>query len=422
MKQPAYQGVNVTTNEFADNKDIRNLLEKLVPEASAQMVTYSNKFKGATEKETAKKIFDFLKNDMRYVADGEQQVIKLPSALLRKKVGDCKSFSLLTASILENLNIPYKFVYASYNSNPIPAHVYVQTESGIIIDAVYGIFNKEKKANYKYKKNMRVGYMAGINDCDCNSQMGKIVIVSKEKRQQAKADIKKAIKDPAQALADAKASAQAKAKQVASNVKKGASNLGQGLKTAGLSPARGMFMLLITQNIDGFATKLSKTNTSNLMSQWYSLGGNRTSLTDAIKKGASKPERKLGFLPKLKKIIGSRNISGMGEIPKEVNASIIALCTTLGTSIGGAPQGTTIGASLGGVIVKVLPSIMSAVSQAPLVDGSGDTILDGSDLKEELIDETNDESPSSSSGNNTMLYVGGALLVGAGIYFATKKK
>jgi len=431
MNPPAFKGIDVTYKDRADNKDIRDLLEKLVPKATAQMVTYSKKFQGATELDTCKNIFDFLKNDVRYVADGEQQIIKLPSALLRKKVGDCKSFSLLTASILANLNIPYTFVYASYNSNPIPAHVYVQTQSGIIIDAVYGIFNEEKKANYKYKKNMKVGYMAGINGscgcggrCGCNKGMGRITIISKEKRQKALDDAK-ALRD--KALNDAKAlrdKAIADAKKVQDKAKSVASKAGQGLKTAGIAPARAMFMLLITQNIDGFASKLSKTNTTDLMNRWKALGGDRTKLTEAIKTGASKRERKLGFLPKLKKLIGNRKISGIGEIPAEINAQIVALCTTLGTSIGGAPQGTTIGASLGGVVVKILPSIMGAISQAPLI-GADDALLPADDLTDELIDETDDEDGSEDDkkkGDNTMLYVGGALALAVGIYLATKNK
>ena len=150
--KPRFEGIDSVYKSKADNKDIRDLLERLVPKAKAQMVEFSQQFKGRTEQETCKKIFDYLKNNFTYVADGEEQIIKLPSALLAKKVGDCKSYSLFTSGILENLGIPYHFVYASYTTNPIPGHVYVTTNKGCIIDAVYGIFNEEKKPNYKYKK------------------------------------------------------------------------------------------------------------------------------------------------------------------------------------------------------------------------------------------------------------------------------
>ena len=61
MSQPVFQGIDVTYKSGADNKDIRDLLEQLVPEASKQMREFSLKFKAASEKETCKKIFDYLK-------------------------------------------------------------------------------------------------------------------------------------------------------------------------------------------------------------------------------------------------------------------------------------------------------------------------------------------------------------------------
>jgi transglutaminase-like putative cysteine protease len=178
--KPQFEGIDAVYKSKADNKDIRDLLVKLVPKAKAQMVTFAKQFKGRTQQETCKNIFDYIKSNFTYVADGGEQIIKLPSALLRKRVGDCKSYSLFTASILENLKIPYKFVYTSYSANPIPQHVYVVTENGCIIDVVYGTFNAEKKPTYKYTQDMNVRYMSGISgNCNCDSQMGKITIISK---------------------------------------------------------------------------------------------------------------------------------------------------------------------------------------------------------------------------------------------------
>lgn len=507
MNTPAYRGINVTTNELADNKDIRDLLEKLVPEASAQMKNYAKQFAGKDEKETAKKIFDFLKNDLKYVADGEQQIIKLPSALMRKKVGDCKSFSLLTASILENLNIPYTFVYASYNSNPIPAHVYVQTKSGIIIDAVYGIFNKEKKANYKYKSNMKVGYMAGIGGCGCggkcgcNKGMGNVWDDLQEKKRQAQRYLRekeeqaerfakeqrdkaiaeaKALRDKAEAEAkrlrdkaeaeakalrdkaidtakDARDSILAKGSQLQSFISDEAKQLFQGAKTIGLSGGRALFMVMLELNLDGFATKLASGDTSALLAEWYKLGGDRTKLAEALKRGASKPEKKIGFLPALKKIYKRGGISGVDEgsasvtptntgfpttttpvdydkakaeatkalqdfaLSGDTKALIMTLSATTGGVIGaligagGGPLavasgaiGTGAGGALGTIIIQLTKVIRKAVDKTP------DTDIPIMPIKP--------PSEPTKGKDNTMLYVGGALLVGAGIYFATKKK
>lgn len=143
-----------TINNNGDNYQLRQAIFNATPKAIAQTKGIANKFRGKTELETCKNIFDFLKYKIRYVADGHHQKIKLPSALLREKVGDCKSYSVFTASILVNLGISCKYVLTSYRQDPTPTHIYVQTESGIIIDAVYGIFNKEKPSAHRFTKSI----------------------------------------------------------------------------------------------------------------------------------------------------------------------------------------------------------------------------------------------------------------------------
>jgi hypothetical protein len=190
-----------------------------------------------------------------------------------------------------------------------------------------------------------------------------------------------------------------------------------------------MFMTLISLNVDGFASKLAKTNTTNLLNAWLKLGGDRTKLASAISKGASKPIKKLGFLPKLKKIVGNTNISGIGatDIPNEIKGQIISLCTIAGTSIGGSPQGTSVGASMGGIVVAILPSIIGAVKQVPATDVT-DAPLENLDLSGDIADETSSETASdtgSKSGfslTSPKVLIPIALLVAGGIYFATKKK
>lgn len=412
MSKPKFEGIDAVYKTKADNKDIRDLLEKLVPKAKGQMVEFSKRFKGNTDEQTCRNIFNYLMNHFTYIADGEEQIIKLPSALLKKKIGDCKSYSLFTASILENLGIPYTITYTSYNSNPIPQHVYIVTQKGCIIDAVYGKFNQEKTPIYKYKKDMNVRYMAGIG-CDCdNKGMGKITIISKEKRDKLAADAK-ALKDKAaKAAADAQASIKAKAAQAQNKAKVLINKIPQGFKTGGLSGGRALFMLMIQNNLDGFATKLSQGNTTALLNQWYQLGGDRTKLAEALKKGASKPEKKINFLPKLNKIYDKAGISGIGainpnekpqtlvkpktdsEAKKQANAAISqykmdgniqgligTLCTATGTAIGaavGAAGGLTAaatatvgsisGAALGTIVIGLTPVIVNAVRKTPKTD------------------------------------------------------
>jgi hypothetical protein len=390
--QPAYQGIDSVYKSKADNKDIRDLLERLVPKAKAQMVDFSKKFKGRTEQETCKKIFEYLKNNFTYVADGEEQIIKLPSALLKKKVGDCKSYSLFTSGILENLGIPYHFVYASYNENPIPGHVYVTTNNGCIIDAVYGIFNQEKKPIYKYKKNMNVRYMAGMCS-DCNTGIGETFF-----QRQARL-----LKEGAAKLK--------------TTVQKAGDKIEQGSKTIALAPGRGLILLMIKNNLDGFASKLQAINTTAFSDKWLQLGGNRTDLTNAIRTGASKPERKFGLLPKIKKLLGS-SINGIGQtsIPPETKAAIVAACTAAGTAIGG-PGGTAAGATAGTIIVEVLPTLVTMLKRVP--DTASDNIVPPGNLPDESGEET---TPSGGGMNMNVILPIVAVVAAGGIYLATRKK
>ena len=413
MNQPKFEGIDSVYKSKADNKDIRDLLEKLVPKAKAQMVEFSKRFKGATDEQTCRNIFNYLMNHFTYLADGEEQIIKLPSALLKKKIGDCKSYSLFTASVLENLGIPYTIVYTSYNANPIPQHVYIITQKGCIIDAVYGKFNQEKPPTFKYKKNMNVRYMAGISGCGCGGDCGCNNGIAGKQERQAKRAEKKEVRQEKREVRKEK-------------VKQTLKKVGQGAKTIGLAPARAMFMTLIALNVDGFASKLAKTNTTNLLNAWLKLGGDRTKLASAISNGASKPIKKLGFLGKLKQIVGNTNISGIGavEIPAEIKAKIVSLCASAGTAIGGSPQGTATGASMGGVVVALLPSLINAIKQVPTTDLT-DAPLNNLDLTSDIASETELETQSGngiSLPKNTLLYAGGAALLAAGIYFATKKK
>ena len=386
--QPQFEGIDAVYKSKADNKDIRDLLVKLVPKAKAQMGTFAQKFKGRNPQETCKNIFDYIKSNFTYVADGGEQIIKLPSALLRKKVGDCKSYSLFTASILENLKIPYKFVYTSYSANPIPQHVYVVTENGCIIDVVYGIFNQEKKPTYKYTQDMNVRYMSGISgDCSCDSQMGKVTIISKDKRQVA-----------------------------ATKVKATAKKVGKSVSIVGLKGGRALVLAMVKKNLDGFATKMQKIDTNKLKSSWQKAGGDFTTLQSAIKEGASKPAKRLGFLGKLQKLVKSKGgVRGLGVLSDgEIQAAIVTISTAIGTAIAPA-AGTAAGASLGAALAAMYPTIIDMLKQTPATES--DIIQGGDDLTLDLVEEGGTATSFSFATLLPIIAIGGAIF-----YFATKKK
>ncbi len=218
-----------TLYQDGDNAQLRGVIFDATPTAIAQTKQLAQQFKGKTDLETCKNIYNFLKYKIRYKEDGFHQKVKLPSALIREKVGDCKSYSVFTYAILSNLGIPCKYVLTSYNNDPTPSHIYVQTDSGIIIDAVWNKFNSEKKPNYKfYKKvnDMRISTIAGIKGNSYNTST--IGTTSNKWYSENKSSLGLKGKDKAKNLA---------------------------LKVS-LAPARGLFRKFIEQNGGGIATSI----------------------------------------------------------------------------------------------------------------------------------------------------------------------
>jgi hypothetical protein len=155
-----------------------------------------------------------------------------------------------------------------------------------------------------------------------------------------------------------------------------------------------------------------------LKTSWTKAGGNYNTLVSAIKEGASKPAKKIGFLGKLKAAFAKKGIKGIGATgDAEIQATIVALSTALGTAIAPA-AGTAAGASVGAVLAQLYPVVADLVRQTPTSDiNNGD--LFASDVTTDLTDIEN-------GGTSTGFDFGSLLPIiavgGAIYYFATKKK
>jgi len=383
--EPVYQGIDVTYKseaQKADNKDIRDLLFSLVPQARAQMAKMAKSFRGRNEEETCRKIFDYIVANFSYVADRKEQVIKLPSALLKYKVGDCKSYALFTAAILENLKIPYKFVFTSYNSNPIPGHVYVTTDGGCIIDAVYGKFNQEKTPTFKYVQGMNVRYMAGIGSCDNYGSSG--------------------------------------------NRRRGVGGTGisggKPVRKIALAPGRGLFLGIVKANLDGFATKLQKVNPDKLKKNWENVGGNYSKLVNAIKVGAGKPAKKLGFLGRLRKRLREQGgVNGIGAAnDSQVQADIIATASALAVAI---PAAAPVIGPTGAVLAGIYPVVKDMVLQTPAAEET-DVLVQAQVAPENDADAVPEGAGPVTPGTQFDFQKALPLVAvaGAALYLATRKK
>ena len=344
---PKYKGVEKTHSDMADNADIRKAIFGAVPEAVRQTKEFSKYFDRKSQRETCKLIFDFLKNEINYLADGSTQVIKLPSALLKTKVGDCKSYSLITSAILTNCSIPHHFVLVSFNQDPTPSHIYVCTDDGCIIDAVWGIFDSEKKPTYKYevKPNgkMRVKTITGtgggktlLGGCGCGCNTCNITGVSEaririgafELDEQSKnfcnnkypvkkflgQDVNKIFREACYAQERLKD----EAKEQVTNLKEAFGDLN--LKKYINAPFRQVWLGLIKLNVDGYATKLQnnpdlKVKVENQFVRW---GGDAKSVFEAVKTGASKKPLKVGLFTIIREFIkkvapSGVTINGIGQ-------------------------------------------------------------------------------------------------------------
>ena len=130
---------------------------------------FAKTLKAKTLIETCKNIWEFVKTQIPYVLDpAGEQWIKSPGRLWQEKAGDCKSFSVFTASCLKNLGIPYGYRFASYHKTDSTAtHVYVYVPIGnkeIILDSVWtGPFNTQKQYTFKEDKLMsKIAYLGAI--------------------------------------------------------------------------------------------------------------------------------------------------------------------------------------------------------------------------------------------------------------------
>lgn len=148
-------GAKKLTVKNGDTGDIINEVLSAIPGASEQTRDFSRRFE--ISKKGLKDLFLFVRDRLEYKEDPlGVQWVKTPARLWRDGVGDCKSYTIFIASVLENMGIDYiiRFSNTQRRGSKIVNHVYpiaVFNGEEIILDAVYKLFNRE--APYYYIKN-----------------------------------------------------------------------------------------------------------------------------------------------------------------------------------------------------------------------------------------------------------------------------
>jgi hypothetical protein len=173
---------------------------------------------------------------------------------------------------------------------------------------------------------------------------------------------------------------------------------------------------MVKKNLDGFASKMQKIDTNKLKSGWEKAGGNFTALQSAIKEGASKPAKRLGFLGKLQKLVKSKGgVRGLGAMSEgDIQAAIVAVSTAIGTAVAPA-AGTAAGASLGAALAAMYPTIVDMLKQTPATES--DIIQGGDDLTLDLVEEGGTSTSFDFGKILPFVAIGGAVL-----YFVMSKK
>jgi hypothetical protein len=239
--------------------------------------------------QTAKKLFEFLKKNVKYKIESDKnQRIMSPSAILSLGKNDCKNYALFIMGVLDSLkrkgliNNKIYYRFASYKLlDEIPHHVFavIQDQDGneYFIDPVLSKFDERKTYYHKIDKepNMPLYSVSGINN---NNQVG----LFKKKK-------------PAPVTTQQITAAPVAAAQTAPSAPAPTQKKKIVLKIA-LAPARGSFLLLVGLNFMGLATKLQNafnTRADETQNWWKNLGGNPNELLRKTQQGAKK-KRLLG--------------------------------------------------------------------------------------------------------------------------------
>jgi len=131
----------------------------------------SNYFVGESELETARNIWNFLKSNVPYyIESNNNQTLRSPSAIVAMP-GDCKSYALFANGVLDSLNrkgifqVPLAFRFAGYKNNTRePQHVfavmYPGTKKEIWIDPVLARFNEKRQPSFYKDKKIKMALIA----------------------------------------------------------------------------------------------------------------------------------------------------------------------------------------------------------------------------------------------------------------------
>lgn len=286
----------------------------------------------------------WIRNNVKYKIDSfENQNIQLPSALLKSGNGDCKSFSLLFLAIMEASGYNGGFRFAAYRGNNF-THVYnffVNKNNIYTFDSC--IKDLKEVKSYTRIKDMRVNYLAGTP-----------MLIDETTGIERMPTARELMRDDR--VLSINGIGRKKRKPLFGGVKKFfnkvlPNGLTKPVKTIGLAPARGSFLLLVNVNFRGLAKRLDKLrtkSTTKFAEFWTKLGGDIGKLNQAVDKGKVK-----------KPVFGEKK--GVGEIEADF--------------IGEPVTAATITAALGAA-AGIIASLNKILKKEGVAEEPGETPID----------------------------------------------
>ena len=148
--------------ERQNTNDIAGLIVKGIRESLPQADNSKDFFKGETDKETLKNLWNYLRNNVKYKAEPiqAQSVKSLSRIYSDRNIGnDCKHFTTFVAIYCIKHKIPVKLRLVSFKDyDKTPTHIYpvaIVKGKEIPVDAVINQFNKNPDG-IKYYKDIKL--------------------------------------------------------------------------------------------------------------------------------------------------------------------------------------------------------------------------------------------------------------------------
>lgn len=167
---PSPGGINIIKHRNGNTIDIMNVMFYCHNQNKNETSKLAKYVKADTTKETCKNIWHLLKEEITYLKDPlNKQFVKSPAQTWKDGYGDCKAFSIFTASLLHNLGIDGYYKFTNYSLlKRDPDHVYIIAEEGeevIIIDCVADYFNFEyyPSNDWEFKINDHMKQINGLS-------------------------------------------------------------------------------------------------------------------------------------------------------------------------------------------------------------------------------------------------------------------